>query len=138
MFLAALALTLGASAQAEVATTPAPAAVGIAWPSDLAVAPLLARRTDEAIAILEKSRLSDPEDPAVLINLGIAYAQIGKEAEARALFDAALTKRAAFDLAISSGQVTDSRQLARRAIRMLERGEFRTPAPAASQFTLRD
>ncbi len=133
MFLAALALTLGVSAQPEAAPTQ-----GIEWPSDLAVAPLMARRTQEAIAILERSHLSDPEDPAVLINLGIAYAQTGKEAEARALFDAALTKRAAFDLAISSGQVTDSRQLARRAIRMLERGEFRTAAPAASQLTLRD
>jgi len=137
MFLAALALTLGASAQTQAATTPAPIP-GVEWPSDLAVAPLMARRADEAIAILEQSRLSDPEDPAVLINLGIAYAQTGREAEARALFNAALTKRAEFDLAISSGQVTDSRQLARRAIRMLERGEFRTPAPAANQFTLRD
>jgi Flp pilus assembly protein TadD len=136
MFLAALALSLGASAQAAApvpATTP-----GIEWPSDLAVAPLMAHRTAEAIAILKQSHLSNPEDPAVMINLGIAYAQSGQEAEARALFDAALTKRAEFDLAISSGQVTDSRQLARRAIRMLERGEFRAGVPAASQLTLRD
>jgi Flp pilus assembly protein TadD len=133
MFLTALALTLGASAQGAAAP-----AQGIAWPSDLAVAPLLARRSEEAIAILEQSHRSDPEDPAVMINLGIAYAQSGKEAEARTLFSAALAKRAEFDLAISNGQVTDSRQLARRAIRMLDRGEFRSQPPAASQLTLRD
>ncbi|MFN3989531.1 MAG: tetratricopeptide repeat protein [Erythrobacter sp.] len=137
MFLAALALAFGVPVQAQAATMPAPIP-GVEWPNDLAVAPLMARRTDEAIAILEQSRLSDPEDPAVLINLGIAYAQSGREAEARALFNAALAKRVEFDLAISSGQVTDSRQLARRAIRMLDRGQFRTPATAANQFTLRN
>lgn len=137
MFLAALALTLGASAQAGAAPLAAPAA-GMEQAGDLAAGPLMARRTDEAIAILERSHLTDPEDPAVLINLGIAYAQTGREAEARRLFNTALAKRAEFDLAISNGQFTDSRQLARRAIRMLERGEFRTPAPASSQLTLRD
>lgn len=133
MFIAALALTLGASAQSEAVTMQ-----GIEWPSDLAVAPLLARRSEEAIAILEQSRLSDPEDPAVLINLGIAYAQMGREAEARVAFTEALAARAALDLAISSGHVTDSRLLARRAIRMLDRGEFRSQAQSGSQLTLRD
>lgn len=137
MFLAALALSLGASAQAGAAPAQ-DIAQDIAGSADLAVAPLMAQRSEEAIAILEQSRRSNPEDPAVLINLGIAYAQAGKEAAARTLFTAALTKRATFDLAISSGQVTDSRQLARRAIRMLDRGEFRNQPAAASQLTLRD
>jgi Flp pilus assembly protein TadD len=133
MFLAALALTLGASAQVEAAQLE-----GIEWPTDLAVAPLMARRSDEAIAVLERSRRADPEDPAVLINLGIAYAQTGREAEARDLFVAALAKRAAFDLATSGGRVSDSRQLARRAIRMLDHGQFRSVASPANQLTLRD
>lgn len=133
MFLAALALTLGASAQVEAAQRE-----GIEWPTDLAVAPLMAYRNNEAIAVLERSRLADPQDPAVLINLGIAYAQIGKEAEARALFTSALEKRAALDLATSGGRVADSRQLARRALRMLDHGEFRRAPQSNSQLTLRD
>ncbi len=133
MFIAALALTLGASVQMEAAP-----AMHVEPAGDLAAAPILARRTEEAIAILEQSRLSKPEDPAVLINLGIAYAHIGREAEARALFAQALAARGSLDLAISSGDVADSRLLARRAIRMLDRGEFRSQPQSASQLTLRD
>lgn len=133
MFITLLALTLGASTQLNDATMQ-----GIEWPNDLAVAPLMGRRSEEAIAVLEQSRSNDPEDPAVLINLGIAYAQLGREDEARALFSKAQGKRIAHDLATSDGRVTDSRQVARRAIRMLDQGEFRSGAQGASQLTLRD
>ena len=133
MLIAALALTLGASAQLD-----SPAIEVVQTSGDLAVAPLLARRHDEAIAVLEQSRIKAPHDPAVLINLGVAYAQIGKDDAARALFSEARTKRAAFDVATSDGRVTDPGLVARRAIRMLAQGEFRTNRHAASQLTLRN
>ncbi len=111
---------------------------GVEWPNNLAVAPLQARRNQEAVTLLEKSRKADPDDPAVLINLGIAYAQMGEDQRAHALFTEALSKRTEYDLAIAEGRVTDSRQLARRALRMLERGEFRSAVQPAGQLTLRD
>lgn len=137
MLIAALALTLGASAQPGVSAYPA-AMPGIEWHGELAVGPLLSRRNDEAIRLLEKARLENPDDPAILINLGIAHAQIGQDDEARALFSSVLGMRAAMDLATSGGRVADSRQLARRAIRMLDHGEFRLKPNTANQLTLRN
>ena len=132
MLIAALALTLGASAQPDASAIEVVQSSG-----DLAVAPLLARRHDEAIAVLEQSRIRAPHDPAVLINLGVAYAQIGEEEAARVLFSEARTKQAAFDVATSDGRVADPGLVARRAIRMLADGEFRTNRQAASQLPLR-
>jgi Flp pilus assembly protein TadD len=105
---------------------------------DLAASSLVAGRSEEAIRVLEKARNADANDPAVLINLGIAYAQLGRDAQARALFNEALAARAVFDLAISNGRTADSRQIARTALRMLDRGEFRLSSPQAGQFTFRD
>lgn len=137
MFITALALSLGASAQLSAPSTP-PAMEGIEWPGELAVGPLLARRHDEAISLLEQARRDNPNDPAVLINLGIAHAQIGQDQQARALFSSVLGMRAEMDLATSGGRVADSRQIARRAIRMLDHGEFRLKPGTANQLTLRD
>lgn len=105
---------------------------------ELAASSLVAGRSEEAIRMLEEARVADGDDPAVLINLGIAHAQLGRDAEARALFNEALSKRAVFDLATSGGRTADSRQIARTALRMLDRGEFRISAHQAGQFTLRD
>lgn len=137
MLITALALTLGASAQVSAPAYPS-AMPGVEWQGELAVAPLMARRNDEAIRLLEQARLENPQDPAIMINLGIAHAQIGQDDEARALFSAVLGMRAAMDLATSGGRVADSRQLARRAIRMLDHGEFRLKPTTANQLTLRD
>jgi tetratricopeptide (TPR) repeat protein len=137
MFITALVFTLGSAA---VASNPAYPVVmpGVEASSELAVAPLMSRRNDEAISLLEQARLENPSDPAILINLGIAHAQIGQDDEARALFAEVLQMRAAMDLATSGGRVADSRQLARRAIRMLDHGEFRLKPTTANQLTLRD
>lgn len=137
MLITALALTLGASAQLSAPAYPALMS-GIEWQGELAVGPLMARRNDEAIRLLEQARLENPNDPAILINLGIAHAQIGQDDEARALFSSVLGMRAAMDLATSGGRVADSRQLARRAMRMLDHGEFRLKPSTANQLTLRN
>ena len=76
-------------------------------------------------------------DPALLINLGIAQAQSGQVEDARKSFQAAMRSRTVLDLETANGTTTDSRRLARLAMAMLERGEFRAEPPA-SRFTLRD
>jgi tetratricopeptide (TPR) repeat protein len=124
------------------AITPANAPVspvaGLAEAPELAVQPLAAGRAAQAIATLEKASAADPHDAAVLINLGIAYAHAGDEVRARAAFERALACHEVIELETADGTATDSRRLARKAIKMLERGEFR-PAPArAEQLTLAD
>ncbi|MFM7403188.1 MAG: tetratricopeptide repeat protein [Erythrobacter sp.] len=120
---------LAASPQIGAADAPAP---------ELAVQPLAAGHADQALATLEQASAADPGDAAVLINLGIAYAQAGEDAKARAAFQQALTCDEVVELETADGSTTDSRRLARKAIRMLERGEFRTQTARADQLTLRD
>lgn len=106
--------------------------------SDLAAQPLVAGRADQAIVMLEKASATDPHDAAVLINLGIAYAQQGDDAKARAAFEQALACHEVIELDTADGSATDSRRLARKAIRMLERGEFRAVNTRSEQLTYRD
>ncbi|WP_172438926.1 tetratricopeptide repeat protein [Porphyrobacter sp. TH134] len=105
---------------------------------DLAVRPLAAGRSEQALAVLQQASAADPQDPAVLINLGIAYAQAGDDAKARGAFEAALACDEVVELDTADGTATDSRRLARKAIKMLERGEFRPSVPRGEQLTLRD
>lgn len=85
---------------------------------------------DSATRALEKALRSAPEDPALLINMGIARANAGERDEARALFVRALKSPDPIELETADGRLTDSRRLARRALAMLERGEF---APVTAQ-----
>jgi tetratricopeptide (TPR) repeat protein len=105
---------------------------------DLAAQTLAAGREDEALAVLQRAAAANPHDPAVLINLGIAHAHKGDEAKARAAFEAALTCHEVVELDTADGTATDSRRLARKALRMLERGEFRPVAERGEQLTYRD
>ncbi|NCP13358.1 MAG: tetratricopeptide repeat protein [Sphingomonadales bacterium] len=105
---------------------------------ELAVKPLAAGRAEQALAKLQKASAADPQDPAVLINLGIAYAHAGDEDSARNAFEAALASKDVVELDTADGTATDSRRLARKAIKMLERGEFRAPVMRGDQLTLRD
>ena len=140
MSVTAFALALFAAPVPQMAMTSAPAvplAAAAAAP-ELAVQPLVAGRSEQALATLEKASAADPHDAAVLINLGIAYAQAGDEAKARVAFEQALACDEVIELDTADGTSTDSRRLARKAIKMLKRGEFR-PVPArAGQLTLRD
>ncbi|QIQ85470.1 tetratricopeptide repeat protein [Erythrobacter sp.] len=102
----------------------------------LAAETLAEGRQADAIRALERERAAAPGDAAVLINLGIAYAQAGDEARAKDLFEAALTSDDVILLKTAAGDETDSRRLARKALRMLRDGEFR-PAGRES-LTLRD
>lgn len=125
---------------ALIAAAPLPPALEIQAAlsdTELAALPLAAGRGDQAIAMLEKASAADPHDAAVLINLGIAHAQMGDEAKARTAFEAALACHDVIELDTADGTATDSRRLARKAIKMLDRGEFRA-ASATGQLTYRD
>lgn len=106
--------------------------------NELAAQPLSAGRVDQALMVLEKASAADPNDPALLINLGIAYAQAGNETKARTAFEAALASREVIELDTADGTTTDSRRLARKAIKMLDRGEFRPANMRSEQLTYRE
>jgi tetratricopeptide (TPR) repeat protein len=130
-------------AMALMAATPQAAAPGAALTSagetgELAAQTLAAGREDEALAVLQRASAADPHDAAVLINLGIAYAHKGDDAKARAAFEAALACHEVVELDTADGSATDSRRLARKALKMLERGEFRSEAMRTEQLTYRD
>lgn len=125
----AVALFAAPLPQAPVAT--------LAAPPELAAQPLAAGKADQALATLQKASAADPHDAAVLINLGIAYAQAGDDMKARAAFEQALACHEVIELDTADGTSTDSRRLARKAIKMLQRGEFR-PSARSGQLTLRD
>lgn len=105
--------------------------------NELAAQPLAEGESVRAIAMLKSALRDSPEDPALLINLGIAYAQGGNDAEARESFEAAMASRNVIELETANGSEIDSRRLARRALSMLDRGEFRRDANSSGQLTMR-
>ncbi len=107
------------------AEAPAPDRAPLTDQSDVLGSASLAKgEAATAITALERAVDTQPDDPALLINLGIAYAQNGEEAAARAMFERALISSDPVELETADGTATDSRRVARRAIKMLARGEF--------------
>lgn len=136
MSITALALALAAATPlAGAPAAPFTAQLAEAAP-ELAAQTLAAGRAEQAILTLEKASAAAPQDAAVLINLGIAYAQAGEDAKARAAFEQAAASPEVIELDTADGRAMDSRRLARKALKMLERGEFRSAH--ASQLTYRD
>lgn len=74
----------------------------------------------EAIATLEAARRAEGNDPAILINLGQAYARSGDRDMARSLFIRARDSRRDYDMMLSSGQVVSSRDAAVAALNWLD------------------
>jgi Flp pilus assembly protein TadD len=77
-------------------------------------------RTDAAITKLQADSDLSPRDPSRLINLGSAYARQGRDAEAAAMYRAALASPIRYDLELASGEYMDSRWAARTALAQLE------------------
>ena len=117
--LAAPALMAGSPIAAQDAKSVAESA------TEFAAELIMAGEQRAALTRLEEKREADPKDPAILINLGIAYAQLGYDQKAKAQFEDALTSPIEQDLTIADGRTIDSRRLARKALQMLDRGEFR-------------
>jgi len=132
--LAAMAIALSAAGPVETQlTSPEADQAGGA----LSATALSQGRNSEAIAELEADGALASQDPGQLINLGIAYAREGEVDTARALFVAALESPEPIELETADGSVTDSRRLARKALRMLEAGVF-APQKTAERVSLRN
>ena len=114
-------------------TSPVAAQTDEPTDAGLAASTLEQGDASRAIAMLESELERYPGDPALLINLGIALAQAGEDEAARERFLAALSNRDEVDVETVDGRVTDSRRLARLALSMLERGEFRETRALASR-----
>ncbi len=98
----AVALAQGAPAQADVAY------------NELAAG-------DAAAAVRKLEAGADSSDPAVLINLGTAYARQGATDKALVAFRAAIASPDRYDLELADGSWMDSREVARVALAGLQR-----------------
>ena len=75
---------------------------------------------DAAIARIKGNKTLEYNDPAALINLGTAYARLGRKSDAHAAYAAAILSTERYDLQLSGGEWIDSRDAARLAIHYLE------------------
>ena len=85
---------------------------------------LAAGQTDSAIVQLEASLEETPGDPAMLINLGTAYARAGRMDEARDAFREAISAQDRYRVQLPDGSWEDSRRVARLALDSLDRTAF--------------
>ena len=88
--------------------------------SDVAFTELSAGNAGAAVRKLEDGA-SDRSDPAVLINLGTAYARQGATDKALAAFRSAIASQDRYDLELADGSWMDSREAARLALANLQR-----------------
>ena len=115
----ALALATPAGAQSIIVVT-GPQADSEARP--VAYAELKAGDNRAAVAKLTGESKLDARDPSRLINLGTAYARLGRTDEAAAAYTAALGSPIRYDLELASGRYVDSRWAARTALANLNEG----------------
>jgi len=118
-FAAALAVTMPSVALAESASEPDRV--------DVAFEALAEGRTAEAVAELSKAKEAESNDPAILINLGTAYARQGRNEEARAMFEAAMYSSERYELELADGSWVDSRKAAKMALANLDGSAAATP-----------
>ena len=88
--------------------------------TEVAYDALINGRTHAAIKQIQATLAADPADPAALINLGTAYARLGRTQEAAKLFRAAIVSANHYDLQLADGRWIDSRRVARMATAMLQ------------------
>lgn len=81
---------------------------------------LVSGEARQAIAQLEAARVQNPGDPALLINLGAAYAAVGEYQAAEQAYREALASNDRYELELASGEWVDSRHAARLALLSLE------------------
>lgn len=117
--LAALAFASPAAAQSIVVVT-APQADESVLP--IAYTELKAGENQAAVDKLTGETRLDKRDPSRLINLGTAYARLGRTAEAAAAYDSAIGSPIRYDLELANGDYVDSRWAARTALANLKQG----------------
>ncbi|MFA7586334.1 MAG: tetratricopeptide repeat protein [Novosphingobium sp.] len=91
---------------------------------DVGYADLMAGRPADAIARIRDNRELDASDPAALINLGTAYARLGRMNKAQDAYRSAIASSTRYDLQLADGRWMDSRQAARLASRSLTTGQM--------------
>lgn len=116
MLLTALALAQGSPSAATSASLMLPTD---APQMEVAYRELSADRPAEAVARIEANR-SVRNQPGALINLGTAYARMGRADKAMDAFQTAVRSRQHYDLQLADGRWMDSREAARLAMRKLE------------------
>ncbi len=115
--LIALAFASPATAQSIIVVT-GPQADSTALP--VAYAELKAGDNHAAVAKLTSDSVLDARDPSRLINLGTAYARLGRTSDAAAAYDAAIASPIRYDLELANGDYVDSRWAARTALANLK------------------
>ena len=110
-----IALTMGtpAAAQSIVVVTAPQVDSGVVLP--VAFTELKVGENRAAIVKLTGETTLDARDPSRLINLGTAYARLGRVADAAAAYDAAATSPIRYDVELADGRYVDSRWAARSA-----------------------
>ena len=88
----------------------------------VAYAELRAGDNQAAVARLTSETGLDARDPSRLINLGTAYARLGRTDDAVAAYHAAIASPIRYDLELASGRYVDSRWAARSALANLSEG----------------
>lgn len=113
-------ILIGAMALAEAENVPVIGAPEAIEQHDVAFGALAQGEAREAVANLEALRAENPDDPALLINLGSAYAELGDFARAEACYRAAADSAVRYQLELADGSWIDSRRAAQTALRLLE------------------
>lgn len=116
----AIAFASPAAAQSIVVVTAPQAQDETVLP--VAYAELSRGDNEAAVAKLTGETGLDARDPSRLINLGTAYARLGRTADAAAMYDAAISSPIRYDLELASGRYMDSRWAARTALARLNQG----------------
>jgi cytochrome c-type biogenesis protein CcmH/NrfG len=119
-----IAVTAGAIIAVLLLAQSAAAAAGddaAAKQSDAAYQQLTAGQTDEAIAHLEAELARNPDDPALLINLGTAYFRANRIEESRDAFRRAAASEQRYSVELADGSWEDSHKVARRALEAVDR-----------------
>ena len=109
------ALALASPTLANEAPVFEPTTLNVAYPA------LAAGQNRAAIAQILADKSVAANDPSRLINLGSAYARIGRTDLAEAMFRAAIRSDIRYDLELANGTMMDSRMAARLALAGLSR-----------------
>ncbi|WP_432769289.1 MAG: hypothetical protein HEQ22_00700 [Sphingopyxis sp.] len=117
--LVAIAFATPAAAQSIVVVT-APQVESDALP--VAYSELQAGANAAAVETLTGDWEGDIRDPSRLINLGTAYARLGRTGDAKTAYGAALDSPIRYDVELADGRYVDSRWAARTALANLDQG----------------
>ena len=91
---------------------------------EVAYEAIAAGRPDDAIRTIEAQLAQNPDDPALLINLGAAYARRGDSERAERALEAAIASETRYELELADGTWTGSRRAARRALETVQRSQL--------------